>query len=448
MHQGFLTGETLGEGGGATVVSCVHPNTGRRCAMKRIRENGAHIESPVERLRTEIALLGRVRHPNVVQVLAQDDGDSPWFVMELADGSVGGQVLAQGPLPIRRALQIIVQVLDGLAAIHAVGVIHRDIKPDNLLLFPDGAVKIADFGIAVERGAPHAVDAHAVGSLPYMAPEQRLQTGGAAPAADVFSAGATLYHLLTAGSPVDLFLAGPSSPRFAGLSEPLVGLIRRAMAAEVRHRYPSAEAMAEDVLTLLAELPQEEAPPPAALPPTEEVERVPTAEPAEPPASIGRLEQELHREWREEREADALRLRQRRARWSLAIAVTLLGIVVAMGGRLSMEDWIERQQAQRVARDVPIPGAWQGTVGGAVAEVHLQQHAEHLTGRFVWRRDGVVVEHGVRGVAERGLVFLDVVDGDGRYRGRIVEGGRLDGDYISVTKQVPFHLVRGEAPSP
>ncbi|PRY01905.1 serine/threonine-protein kinase [Allonocardiopsis opalescens] len=156
-----------------------------------------------ERTRREARLAAQLNQPSIVTIHdVVDDGGHPWIVMELVSGrSLQETVDATGPLPARRVAEIGLQLLDALEAAHALGVVHRDVKPANVQLADNGRVVLTDFGIATRDGDPSVTRTGAlVGSPEYMAPE-RISGEGAGPAGDLWSLGATLYLAVEGRSP-------------------------------------------------------------------------------------------------------------------------------------------------------------------------------------------------------------------------------------------------------
>jgi serine/threonine-protein kinase len=230
----------------------------------------------------------RLDHPHVLRVfeLGIDQGRS-FVVMELADTSLQDRLDWDGPLPPSEVVSIGIQLLSALSAAHAAGVIHRDIKPHNLLLC-GGRVVLADFGIAsiTEDLGVQTRTGMMMGSLAYMPPEQRLDARSAGPRSDIYAVGSTLYALLTGGNPVDLFAAPPSSPRWLGIPPPLLTVLQRACAYEPSDRYPDAAAMAaalKEVAPQVGELP---AVPWPEVPPTHSLPHQPTSIVAPPPPEL------------------------------------------------------------------------------------------------------------------------------------------------------------------
>ncbi len=178
----------------------------RRVAVKLLRpEYAAHPET-LERFRAEARHAGSLTHPCIAQVHDYGDGDAaqpPFLVMELVDGPSLADVLAAEPVSPGYALDVIAKAATGLAAAHRAGLVHRDLKPGNILLGPDGQVKISDFGIAHAAGSAPLTDPGLVmGTTQYLAPE-RIAGTPAAPASDLYAMGIVLHECLTGVPPFD-----------------------------------------------------------------------------------------------------------------------------------------------------------------------------------------------------------------------------------------------------
>ncbi|KUN00878.1 protein kinase [Streptomyces yokosukanensis] len=197
----------LGEGGMGTVWRARDEVLHREVAVKEVRAPAglpaAEMERMYARLEREAWAAARVAHPNVVTVYdVALEGGRPWIVMELVRGlSLADEVEAQGPLPPRRAAHIGAEVLSALRAAHTAGVLHRDVKPANVLLANDGRVVLTDFGIAsVEGSATLTMTGEVVGSPEFLAPERALgRTPG--PESDLWSLGVLLYAAVEGTSP-------------------------------------------------------------------------------------------------------------------------------------------------------------------------------------------------------------------------------------------------------
>ncbi|GIH27732.1 hypothetical protein Aph01nite_60420 [Acrocarpospora phusangensis] len=185
--------EPIGQGGMGRVWRAVDETLGREVAVKELLLDDVDGEARRRAVR-EARSAARLAHPNVVTVhdVIEEDG-RPWIVMELLRAKSLQQLIAEGPLPVARVAGIGRQMLAGLDAAHAVGVLHRDVKPANVLVTESGRVVLTDFGIAYLQGdAAITATGHLLGSPAFMAPE-RLRGGPSVPACDLWSAGATLY---------------------------------------------------------------------------------------------------------------------------------------------------------------------------------------------------------------------------------------------------------------
>ncbi|MFI8950594.1 protein kinase [Streptomyces sp. NPDC053750] len=197
----------LGEGGMGTVWRARDEVLHREVAVKEVRAPAglpdADVQRMYARLEHEAWAAARVAHPNVVTVYdVATDGDRPWIVMELVRGlSLADLLEAEGPLAPRRAAHIGAEVLAALRAAHAAGVLHRDVKPANVLLANDGRVVLTDFGIArVEGSSALTMTGEVVGSPEFLAPERALgRTPG--PESDLWSLGVLLYAAVEGASP-------------------------------------------------------------------------------------------------------------------------------------------------------------------------------------------------------------------------------------------------------
>jgi eukaryotic-like serine/threonine-protein kinase len=189
----------LGHGAMATVDLAHDVELDRPVAVKRLAENLARDDDLRRRFLREPRLAARLAHPNVVRVfdVGEDEG-RPFIAMEYVDGETLAELVARrGRLPVREAASLGAQMCAGLAAAHAAGLVHRDVKPQNLLLGTDGVLKLGDFGIAVGNGGTQLTLAGTVlGTAGYLAPEQARGERVTA-AADLYAVGAVLYELLT-----------------------------------------------------------------------------------------------------------------------------------------------------------------------------------------------------------------------------------------------------------
>jgi eukaryotic-like serine/threonine-protein kinase len=260
LGERYRLDELIGRGGMASVWRATDTVLGRDVAVKRLHSGLLADEEHAERFRREALLVARLSHPNLVHLLDRgEDAHGPYLVMELVEGeNLKTRVRREGPLPPEEAARICAQVGRALAYAQAQGVVHRDIKAQNVLLTPDGGVKLADFGIArslESDGQPGLTRTDMlVGSADYLSPEQA--DGRPIDArTDVYSLGIVLYECLTGQVPFrgDGFVAVAMKhcgeplpdPRAASPAVPdwLAAVTMRAAAKDPAHRYPDAAAM-------------------------------------------------------------------------------------------------------------------------------------------------------------------------------------------------------------
>jgi serine/threonine-protein kinase len=195
--------DVLGRGGMASVYRARDVELERPVAVKVLAEHLADRPDFHDRFLREARLAAQLSHPNIVQVfdVGEEDG-KPFIVMECVEGStLADELKEHGRLEPEEVVDLALQICGGLEHAHATGLVHRDIKPQNLLLRPDGAVKIADFGIARAAETTRLTQIGSVlGTAAYLAPEQALGEEVTA-SADVYSLGCVLYELLTGRTP-------------------------------------------------------------------------------------------------------------------------------------------------------------------------------------------------------------------------------------------------------
>ncbi len=194
----YLFERELGHGGFGTVVLATDFVLGRRVALKSLRGRGGG------ELAGEARVLAALRHPNIVQVydLTTIEGE-PYLVLEFIDGQSIRELLEAGPLPPKDAVRHIRSVAAALAYAHTAGVIHNDVKPDNILVAKSGAALLTDFGVASSPQAATLLPGEAdsiAGSLPYIAPEV-IWGAAPGPQSDLYSLAATLYEMLSGAPP-------------------------------------------------------------------------------------------------------------------------------------------------------------------------------------------------------------------------------------------------------
>lgn len=199
----YLIERQLASGGMATVFLALDQRLDRQVALKVIHPHLANDQNFQEKFVLEAKTAAKLSHPNLVNVFDQGtDGQTTFLVMEYVSGITLRDALKEyGPLPAIRALEMLAQILSGLAAAHRAGILHRDLKPDNVLLADDGRVKLGDFGLA--RAITEQTNGgDLVGTIAYLSPE--LVTRGQADArSDVYAAGILLFELLTGRQPFE-----------------------------------------------------------------------------------------------------------------------------------------------------------------------------------------------------------------------------------------------------
>ncbi|HEV2754283.1 MAG TPA: protein kinase [Actinomycetota bacterium] len=195
--------ERVAAGGMGTVFAATDERLHRRVAVKLLKDDLAGDQRFVERFRREARAAAALSHPNVATVFdfGEDEG-TPFIVMELVPGRDLARLLREeGPLPPERVRAVAAQLYAALAHAHAAGLVHRDVKPANVIVDDSGRVKVTDFGIARAAGESTLTQTGSVlGSAQYMAPEQ-ASGAPVTPAADVYSAGIVLYEMLTGSVP-------------------------------------------------------------------------------------------------------------------------------------------------------------------------------------------------------------------------------------------------------
>jgi serine/threonine protein kinase len=196
--------ELVGTGGMSSVYRARDQLLERLVALKVLHPHYGDDEEYVERFRREARSVAQLSHPHIVTVIDRGEDDGRQFIVfEYIDGENLKQLLARsGPLPTRRALELAIEIADALAFAHEHGLIHRDVKPQNVLVSPDGNAKVTDFGIARSLDVEHGVTqtGTVLGTSNYLSPEQ-ASGKPTTPATDIYSLGVVLYELLTAEVP-------------------------------------------------------------------------------------------------------------------------------------------------------------------------------------------------------------------------------------------------------
>ncbi len=264
----------LGRGGMGAVYLATNEDLGRHVAIKVLLPQFAKDETLLKRFRQEARTAAAIGHPGIVDVLdlgTTEDG-SPFIVMEALEGeTLGARIVRERRLPVAAALHVVALALDALAAAHEKGVLHRDLKPDNLFLVarPVPGAKLLDFGISKLAGTDDIELTHTgtvLGTVLFMAPEQARGARNAGPASDIYSIGAILFHALTGRPPFTgltynevlekvFTQQAPSVTAFRGDIPPeLALLIDRMLAKDPASRPASARDASATLLAIAARL--------------------------------------------------------------------------------------------------------------------------------------------------------------------------------------------------
>src|SRR5690606_2404144 len=254
---GYTEVRELGSGAAGRVVLATRDHDGAEVAIKYLSDRLRDDVSFVARFRQEARLLGAMRSPHNARLIDYiETGHGAAIVMELVNGvSLRELLRSEGPTGPEAALTVLKGSLQGLAAAHAMGIVHRDYKPENIIVQGDGATKLVDFGIAVPAGA----GGEAAGTPPHMAPEQ-WSGAPASPATDVYAATVVFFECLTGARPYRATnLAAlarqhqATPPPVEEVPPPLQGLVGQGLAKRPGVRPASAEAFLVELETVARE---------------------------------------------------------------------------------------------------------------------------------------------------------------------------------------------------
>jgi hypothetical protein len=245
---GYEMLEVLGRGGMGEVWRSRQLSLGREVAVKILPPRLAKDPEFIARFEKEAAALAALSHPNIIQIIDRGvAGEHYFFVMEYVAGRSLREVMAHHPLAPQDALKVVAQICRAIECAHDKQIIHRDLKPENILVDPRGLVKVADFGLAgmhgPETGPELTATAVAMGTLNYMAPEQRRDAKHVDGRADLYSLGVILYELLTNELPLGRFkLPGERVP---GLDPRVDTIVARVLETDPAARYQRAAELGE-----------------------------------------------------------------------------------------------------------------------------------------------------------------------------------------------------------
>ncbi|HST18276.1 MAG TPA: Stk1 family PASTA domain-containing Ser/Thr kinase [Gaiellaceae bacterium] len=256
----YVIKRKLGSGGMADVYLAEDQELGRRVALKLLDDRHASDEQFVERFRREAQSAAGLNHPSIVSIFDRGQAEGTYYIaMEFLDGRTLKELLVRnGPTPIPIAIDYARQILGALSFAHRNGIVHRDIKPHNIIVRPDGRLKVTDFGIA-RSGASQMTEAGSiVGTAQYLSPEQ-ARGAPVDPRSDLYSLGIVLYEMLTGkvpftgDTPVEIAMKHlsqvpePPSKLRSDVPHDLDAVVMRALAKDPDQRYGSAEEMDADL---------------------------------------------------------------------------------------------------------------------------------------------------------------------------------------------------------
>jgi serine/threonine protein kinase, bacterial len=264
----YLVQAKIASGGTSTVYRGLDTRLDRPVALKVMDSRYAGDEQFLTRFQLEARTVARLKNPGLVAVYDQGlDARHPFLVMELIEGGTLRELLSErGPMPPHAVVAVLRPVLGGLAAAHLAGLVHRDVKPENVLISDDGDVKIADFGLVRAVAAAGITSASVIlGTAAYLSPEQ-VRNGSSSPRSDVYSVGILAYELLTGRTPFTgdsaLSIAYQrldtdvprASAAIDGVPPQFDELVARATARDPADRYADAIEMAADIDAIADEL--------------------------------------------------------------------------------------------------------------------------------------------------------------------------------------------------
>ena len=263
MHPTDLAGSTLGDyhliellgrGGMGEVYRARDTRRERDVALKLLNRSFATEPTARERFMRESRTVAGLNNPHVIPIHDWGEIDGQLFLdMRLVPGAdLRARLVADGPMDVERALAVIDQIGSALDAAHAAGIVHRDVKPDNVMIDESGFVYLADFGLAASASETRMTQTgHAIGSFAYMAPE-RFGVDPVGPAADVYSLTCVLYECIAGTSPygpstsIEQVVAGHLTGTPTPLGGPLDAVIARGLATDPARRHPTAAALVAD----------------------------------------------------------------------------------------------------------------------------------------------------------------------------------------------------------
>jgi eukaryotic-like serine/threonine-protein kinase len=468
----------LGTGGMANVYLAEDQELGRRVAIKLLDERHAQDEQFVERFRREAESAAGLSHPNVVSIYDRGEAEGTYYIaMEYLEGKTLKELLvSRGPTPVRVAIDYTRQILSALDFAHRAGIVHRDIKPHNVVVAPDGRLKVTDFGIARSGSSQMTEAGSIIGTAQYLSPEQ-AQGKPVHPSSDLYSVGIVLYEMLTGTVPftgetaleiamkhLNAVPEPPSAKRPPGLGEiphELDLVVLRALAKDPGDRYQNAREMDADLARVAQGLPvaqetEEAATMVLAGAGLEEGTRViPRARTSRGGTTTGRVPPRHLRSWEFEEGATP-----RRPIWPWLLAALLLAAAGYAGyfvyqkidSRLSSEGTISVDNYKGILESLAVKKI---TEDGLKPEVDREYNGRVAIG-YVYDQNPQAGDHAKKGdtvviVVSKGKVKVEVPDVRGETAEdairKLVQSG-LDAKTYEVTSSKETGTVTGQAPAP
>lgn len=242
----------VGTGSAANVYRAVHVETGAVVAIKQLHSRLVARQEPLSRFCREAELMALLDHSQILRCVDHDlTCKQPWFAMPYCPGGSIADQLVRSSLRSQCLLEYVLETLDALDYIHGRGIVHRDVKPENILIDDNGTAQLADFGISHSPFHQPTLESDTLGTPSFSAPEQLKDARNASSVSDLYGLGATLYVCTLRKTAIPLLIPHEREGRIDELPPLMRPIVRRATALSPAARYPTAAAMADDVADLM-----------------------------------------------------------------------------------------------------------------------------------------------------------------------------------------------------